>query len=90
LRLVVRKPKEEREKSVTTQTMLSSRKVIVPVWLVVFALFALFASPMTFATGTLLFVAGVVPPLIMLVLSQKHSPTVAEVLHHAEGTQTKR
>jgi hypothetical protein len=71
--------------------MLSSRKVIVPVWLVVFALFALFAlfaSPMTFATGTLLLVAGVVPPLIMLVLWKKHSPTVAEVLHHAEGPRT--
>ena len=74
----------------STQTVLSSRKVIVPVWLAVFALFALFASPMTFATGTLLFVAGVVPPMIMLVLWKKHSSTVAEVLHHAEGTRTER
>ena len=70
--------------------MLSSRKVIVPGWLIVVALFALFASPMTFAAGTLLFVAGVVPPLIVLVLWKKHSPTVAEVLHHAEGTRTER
>lgn len=65
-----------------------SRKAIVPVWLVVFGLFALFAVPMTLATGTLLFIAGVVPPLIMLALWTERSPTVAEVLHQAETSRT--
>jgi hypothetical protein len=65
-------------------------KNIVPVWLVAVGLFAVFQLPMTFATAMLLFVVGVVPPLVMFVLSSRHSPTVAEVLHHAEGSRTER
>jgi len=57
-------------------SMLFSRTAIILVWLVVFGLFALFGSPMTFATGVvLLLVAGVA--LTMLVLWKEFSPTVA-------------
>lgn len=62
-------------------SILFSRKVMIPVWLVVFGLFTLFGSPMTFATGVLLLIVGVVAPAILLILRKKPSPTVAEVLH---------
>jgi len=83
--LVVHKPKERR---VTPMSMLFSRTAIIPVWLVVFVLFALLGSPMTFATGVLLLMVGVVPPAIMLTLWKEPSPTVAEVLHHVHASRT--
>ena len=43
------------------------RTAIIPVWLVVFGLFALFGSPMTFITGVVVLVGGVTLT-IMLVL----------------------
>jgi hypothetical protein len=75
---------------VITQSMLSNSKAFVPVWLVAFGAFAVFQLPMTLATALLLFVVCVVPPLIMLVLSNGPSLTVAEVLHHAEASRTDR
>ena len=73
----------------TIMAMLFSRKVFIPVWLIVFGLFAFFGSPMTFITGLLLLTVGVVAPTIMLLLSKERSPTVAEVLHHVEASRTK-
>lgn len=64
----------------TNLSMLFTRRAIVSVWLVAFGMVAVFQLPMRFATALLLFVVGVVPPLIMLVLSNGPSPTVAEVL----------
>ena len=43
-----------RKKNVTT--MLFRRKAVIPVWLVVFGLFALFGSSMTFTTGVFVLV----------------------------------
>jgi len=48
-------------------SMSFNRTAIIPVWLVVFGLFALFGSPMTFATGVVVLVVGVALT-IMLVL----------------------
>jgi hypothetical protein len=59
--------------------MLFSRTAIIPVWLVVFGLLAWFGPPMTFATGVLLLMVGVVPPAMMLTLWKEPTPTVAEV-----------
>ncbi len=70
--------------------MLFNRRAIVPVWGIAVGLFAVFQLPMSLATAVLLFAVGVVPPLIMLVLSNRASTTVAEVLHHAEGSRTER
>jgi hypothetical protein len=75
---------------VTNLSMLFNRSAIVPMWLAAFGVFAVFQLPVTFATALLLLVVGVVPPLVMLVLSSRPSPTVAEVLHHAEASRTER
>ena len=48
-------------------SMSFSRTAIIPVWLVVFGLFALFGSPMTFVTGVVVLLGGVALT-IMLVL----------------------
>ena len=71
--------------------MLFRPKAIISVWVVAFGLLTLLAVPMTWATGVLLLLGGVVPPAILLVLSREPSLTVAEVLHraHAETAQTK-
>ena len=69
-------------------SILFSRTAIVPVWLVVFGLFALFGPPMTSVTSTLLFIVGGVAPAIMLVLWKEHAHTVAEVLHQVETSRT--
>ena len=53
-----------------------SRTAIIPVWLVVFGLFAMVGSPMTLATGVVVLVGGVALT-IMLVLWKEFSPTVA-------------
>jgi hypothetical protein len=69
--------------------MLFRPKAIIPVWVVAFGLVTLFVEPMTWATGALLLFAAVVPPAILLILSRERSLTVAEVLHHAETSQSK-
>ena len=43
----------------TIMAMSFRRTAIIPVWLVVFGLFALFGSPMTFVTGVIVLVGGV-------------------------------
>jgi hypothetical protein len=62
--------------------MLFNRAAIVPMWLVVFGLFVMFESPMTFATGVVLFLVAGVALAIMLVASQQlrtHVPMTAPV-----------
>ena len=54
--------------SVTTMSMPISRKAFIPVWLVVFALFALSGAPMTLATGVLLLIGLGIAPAIVLIL----------------------
>jgi hypothetical protein len=71
-------------------SMAFSRTAIISVWLAVFALFALFGSSMTLATGALLLMVGVVPPAIMLTLWKEPSSTIAEVLHHVDASRTAR
>lgn len=68
-------------------SMLFRRKAIIPVWVIVFGLFALF-GPVTVATGTLLLMVGIVAPAIMLILWKEPAPTVAEVLHHVDSSRT--
>jgi len=58
-------------------SMLFSRTAIILVWLVVFGLFALFGSPMTFATGVVLLLVAGVALTIMLVLWKELPPAVA-------------
>ena len=65
-------------------SMFFNRKAIIPVWVVVFGLVALFGWPMTWATGLLLLFVAIVPPAILLILSRERSLTVAEVLHRVE------
>ena len=52
-------------------SMLFNRTAIVPMWLVVFGLFVMFESPMTFATGVVLFLVAGVALTIMLVASKE-------------------
>jgi hypothetical protein len=59
--------RKSQERIVTIMAMSFSRTAIIPVWLVVFGLFALFGSPMTFATGGVVLVGGIALT-IMLVL----------------------
>ena len=48
-------------------SMLFNRAAIVPMWLLVFGLFVVFQSPMTFATGVVVFLVAGVALTIMLV-----------------------
>jgi len=48
-------------------SMLFNRTAIVPMWLLVFGLFVVFQSPMTFATGVVVFLVAGVALTIMLV-----------------------
>lgn len=69
-------------------SMLFSRTVVIPVWLVAFGLFALLGPPMSVAASVLLLTLGLLGPAIVLMLWKQPSPTVAEVLHHAEASRT--
>jgi hypothetical protein len=60
-------------------SMLFNHRAIMPVWLVVFGLFALFESPMTFATGVVLLLVAGVALTIMLVVWKELHPTPAAV-----------
>jgi hypothetical protein len=51
-------------------SILLHRTAIIPVWLGVFGLFALFESPMTFASSVVLFLVGGAALTIMLLLSR--------------------
>ena len=64
-------------------------KAIIPAWIALLVLVALFQWPMTVATGVLLLLVGIVPPAILLILSREPSLTVAEVLRGTETSQTK-
>jgi hypothetical protein len=64
-------------------SMFSNRTAIISVWLGVFAMSALFGSPLTFSTGMLLLIGGIVPPVIMRAL-WKDSILLPEVPHHVE------
>ena len=67
----------------TTMLMLFRRKAVIPVWWVVFGLFALFGSSMTFATGVFVLL-GTLALTMMLILWKAPPPTIAEVLHQVE------
>ncbi len=69
-------------------SMLFRRKAIIPVWVVVFGLFALFAPPMTLAAGAFMLLGWGMALAIMLFLWKKPSPTVHQVLHHAKASRT--
>lgn len=58
-------------------SMLFNRTAIIPVWLVVFGVFALFESPITFATGVVLLLVGGVALTITPVLWKELPPTIA-------------
>ena len=64
--------------------MLFQRKAVIPVWLLVFGLFALFASSMTFATGLFVLLLGTLALTMMLILWKAPPPTIAEVLREVE------
>ena len=64
--------------------MLFRRKAVIPVWLVVFGLFALFGSSMTFATGVFVLLLGTLALTMMLNLWKAPPPTIAEVLRQVE------
>ena len=68
-------------------SMLFRRKAVIPVWLVVFGLFGLFAlfgPSMTFATGVFVFLLGTLALTIMLILWKPPPHTIAEVLRQVE------
>jgi hypothetical protein len=68
---------------------LFSLKTLFPIWLLGCGLFALFGSPMTLATGALLLMVGLLSPAVVIrLLWQDDSPTVAEALNRAEGSST--
>ena len=60
------------------------RKAVIPVSLVVFALFALFGSSMTVATGVFVLLLGTLALTIMQMLWKAPPPTIAEVLRQVE------
>ena len=68
----------------TTMLMLFRRKAVIPVWLVVFGLFALFGWSMTFATGVFVLLLGTLALTMMLILWKAPPPTIAEVLRQVE------
>jgi hypothetical protein len=63
---------------------LFSLKALISIWLAAFGLIAVFISPMTFATGVLLVMVGLVVPAVTILLWKDQPPTVAEVLHRVE------
>ncbi len=68
--------------------MLFRRKAVIPVWLVVFGLFALFGSSMTFTTGVFVVVLGTLALTIMLILWKAPPSTIAEVLRDLDASRT--
>ena len=69
----------------TLISKLFSFKALVPIWLLAFALVAVFDPPMTFANGVLLLMVALVVPAVVTILLWKGRPsTVAEVLNRVE------
>jgi len=66
-----------------------SLKALIPVWLAAFGLVAVWVSPMTFATGVLLLIVGLVVPAVTILLRKDQPPTVAEVLYQVERSASK-
>ena len=64
--------------------MLFPRKAVIPVWLVVFGLFALFGPSISFATGVFVLLLGTLALTMMLILWKAPPPTIAEVLRQVE------
>jgi hypothetical protein len=58
-------------------SMIFGRTAIIPVWLVVFGLFAVSGSPISSATGVVLLLVGGVALTIMLALWNEPRPTMA-------------
>ena len=64
---------------------LFSFKTLVPIWLLVFALVAVFNPPMTFANGVRVLMVALVVPVVVTILLWKDRPsTVAEELNRVE------
>jgi hypothetical protein len=62
-----------------------SLKALISVWLAAFGLIVVFVSPMSLATGVLVFMVGLVVPAVTILLwKDQPPPTVAEVLHRVE------
>lgn len=57
-----------------------SLKALISVWLAAFALIVVFVSPMTFATGVLLFMVGLAVPAVTVLFWKDQPPTVAEAV----------
>jgi hypothetical protein len=74
-------------------SMSFNRRAIIPAWLVVvIGLSTMFGSPLTTSTGwLLLFGLGVMPAIVLLVLSKEPTPTlsksIAQVLHPADRSR---
>jgi hypothetical protein len=56
-------------------SMFIRRKAVIPVWIILFGLLALYMSPLTVGTGALLLLAGILVPTIVLILWQEPIPT---------------
>ncbi len=67
-------------------SMFFNRTLIIPVWLVLFALFGLFAWPMPVGMGVLLLIVGIAVPAIILMLRNETPATVAAVRNHARAS----
>ncbi len=65
---------------------LFDRTAVITAGLIVVGLVAWFGSPMTFTNGVLLFIAGVVPPAIMLVLWKAPPVRIAEALPRVDAS----
>src|SRR6476660_1361683 len=65
-----------------------NRTTMTPLWLVVFGLLALLWSPLSAATGVLLFLVGFAGPAVMLILWSDRSLTVApQAVSRVEGSK---
>ncbi len=69
-------------------SMLYRRSVVVPTWVLGFGVLAAF-GPVSNDIRVLLLLVGVVMPTIALMVWTKSTPTIAEVLHQVESSDTK-
>jgi hypothetical protein len=81
--------KKEEMRDMVPLSKLLSFKALIAVWLATFGLVAVFVSPMTFATGALLVMVGLVVPAVTILLWKDPPPTVAEVLNRVEQSARK-
>lgn len=66
-----------------------NRTAVIPVWIIVFGLLAVFWSPLTATTAVLLLIGAVVAPAVMLLEWTARSPSVAEVLSSSSPFSTR-